>query len=174
MEQIKISKAGTADVETVRAIGRETFFESFAKDNTEADMKKYLDENFSAEKIAAELGHPGSIFYVVWDGQKPVGYLKVNTEQAQTDLQEKDSLEIERIYILRAYQGKKVGQLLYEKALEVALDLHKTSIWLGVWEQNSRAIKFYFNNGFRAFDKHVFKVGEDEQMDFLMRKRLEV
>jgi len=101
-----------------------------------------------------------------------IGYLKVNAAQAQTDLHEEHSLEIERIYVLNAYHGKKVGQLLYDKALEVASHLAKTSVWLGVWEKNPRAIRFYEKNGFEAFGTHGFKMGDDEQNDILMRMHL--
>jgi ribosomal protein S18 acetylase RimI-like enzyme len=173
MEHIKISKASIDDIETIQYIGRQTFFETFAQSNTDSDMKKYLDDNFNEQKMSAEVNHLDSLFYVAWEDQSPIGYLKVNTGQAQTELQDESSLEIERIYVLSAYHGKKVGQLLYEKAMEIAKLLKKSSIWLGVWEENPRAIKFYSKNGFVAFDKHIFKMGDDEQIDIMMRKILE-
>jgi ribosomal protein S18 acetylase RimI-like enzyme len=79
-------------------------------------------------------------------------------------------LEIERIYVLGQYQSKKVGQLLFEKAIETAKQLSASYIWLGVWEENSRAISFYKRNGFEVFDKHVFKLGEEEQTDLMMKR----
>lgn len=173
MESIKISKASIEALATLQQIGKATFFETFAESNSEADMKKYLDENFSTEKLTAEVNHPDSQFFVAWEGQSPIGYLKVNTGLAQTELQQDEStLEIERIYVLSAYHGKKVGQLLYEKALEVAGLLKKSSIWLGVWEKNPRAIKFYTKNGFVPFGQHLFKMGDDEQTDIMMKKKL--
>lgn len=173
MESIKISKASIEALATLQQIGKATFFETFAESNSEADMKKYLDENFSTEKLTAEVNHPDSQFFVAWEGQSPIGYLKVNTGMAQTELQQDEStLEIERIYVLSAYHGKKVGQLLYEKALEVAGLLKKSSIWLGVWEKNPRAIKFYTKNGFVPFGQHLFKMGDDEQTDIMMKKKL--
>ncbi|NQX40983.1 Ribosomal protein S18 acetylase RimI [Pedobacter steynii] len=172
MENIKISKASIEAVETLQEIGRATFFETFATSNTGADMKKYLDEHFSREQLITELNHPDSRFYIAWEDQSPIGYLKVNTAQAQTELQDENSLEIERIYVLSAYHGKKVGQQLYEKALEVAGLLKKSSVWLGVWEENPRAIKFYTKNGFVPFGQHIFKMGDDEQTDIMMRREL--
>lgn len=173
MESIKISKASIEALATLQQIGKATFFETFAESNSEADMKKYLDENFSTEKLTAEVNHPDSQFFVAWEGQSPIGYLKLNTGLAQTELQQDEStLEIERIYVLSAYHGKKVGQLLYEKALEVAGLLKKSSIWLGVWEENPRAIKFYTKNGFVPFGQHLFKMGDDEQTDIMMKKKL--
>ncbi|TWF42885.1 spermine/spermidine N-acetyltransferase [Chitinophaga polysaccharea] len=172
MEQIVIQKASLGDMATIQGIGRQTFFETFAHGNTGDDMDKYLDEHFSEVKIKAELSHPESLFFIAREGIEAVGYLKLNTGQAQTELQEKEGIEIERIYVKSAYHGKKVGQLLYDRALEIAQLQGKSYLWLGVWEENPRAIRFYEKNGFVVFDKHIFKVGNDEQTDLMMKKEL--
>lgn len=172
MERITVSKALTSDVKTLQTIGKQTFFETFAADNTEEDMEKYLEKNFTVEKITKELNNPESTFFIAWQDTDAIGYLKLNTGAAQTELQDDTALEIERIYVKSDYHGKKIGQILYDKALETANAQHKKSIWLGVWEENLRAIKFYEKNGFVAFDKHIFKMGDDEQTDIMMRKTL--
>lgn len=172
MNTIQVRKATIEDLPTVQHIGRETFFETFSDSNTEDDMNKYLEESFNDDKIAAELSNPDSLFYIGWEDESPVGYLKVNTGMAQTEQQDKNALEIERIYVKSSHHGKKVGQLLYEKALEVARQQHNSYLWLGVWEKNLRAIRFYEKNGFLAFDKHIFKMGNDEQIDIMMKKDL--
>lgn len=169
---IVVSKTSLEDLKAVQLIARETFFETFAEFNTEADMNKYLNENFSDEKIGAELSNPDSLFFIAWEDERAIGYLKVNSGLAQTELQDQSSLEIERIYVKNTYHGKKVGQLLYEKALEIARLQNKSYLWLGVWEENPKAIRFYEKNGFVAFDKHIFKFGEDEQTDVMMKKVL--
>lgn len=172
MEQLMIHKASLEDMATIQETGRQTFFETFAQGNTGEDMDKYLEEHFSEAKITAELNHPESLFFIAREGTEAVGYLKLNTGQAQTELQEQEGMEIERIYVKSAYHGKKVGQLLYEKALEIAKLQGKSYLWLGVWEENPRAIRFYEKNGFVVFDKHIFKVGNDEQTDLMMKKML--
>lgn len=170
---ISIRLAEFSDLKTLQEISKLTFQEAFADSNTAEDMHQYLTTNFSLDKLTNELSEAGSRFFIALDGLRAVGYLKVNAGIAQTDLKETDSLEIERIYVLNAYYGKKVGQLLYEKAVEVAEESGKTSIWLGVWEENPRAIRFYEKNGFVAFGSHVFKMGSDEQTDILMRMFLD-
>ncbi len=172
MEQIVIKEAGLQDVKTLAAIGRETFSETFAGSNTAGDMQKYLDTNFTEGKITAEVTNPDSLFFIVWADNEPVGYLKLNTGSAQTELQDNDGLEIERIYVKSAYHGKKAGQALYQKAEEVARAKSRLFIWLGVWEENPKAIRFYEKNGFMAFGSHIFKMGEDEQTDIMMKKQL--
>lgn len=172
MEHIKITGASPEDIQTLLTLGRETFYETFAESNTEEDMQKYLTDNFTEEKFHAELNNPDSLFYIAWEGHTAIGYVKVNEGNAQTELRDTDTLEIERIYVMNAWQGKKVGQLLYDKAVEIAREKGKSAIWLGVWEENPRAIRFYEKNGFVAFGKHTFMLGNDEQTDIMMRKEL--
>lgn len=169
---INIRKVGFRDVDVLQCIARDTFFEAFADSNSEEDMQHYLDVNFSPDKLSAELAEISSQFFIAFDGEAAVGYLKVNSGEAQTDLHEDHSLEIERIYVMSAYHGKKVGQLLYEQAMEVAVHLGKSSVWLGVWEHNLKAIRFYEKNGFVPFSTHIFKMGNDEQTDIMMRKQI--
>ena len=101
-----------------------------------------------------------------------IGYLKINVGQAQTELKDEQALEIERIYVLQQYHGKKVGQLLFEKAIAMAHQMSKSYVWLGVWEENRRALQFYKKNGFIEFDQHIFKLGDDEQTDIMMKLQL--
>lgn len=173
MSSIIINKASAEDVEIIQSLGIQTFSETFAEDNTEEAMKKYLEESFNTEKLKSDLNNPDSHFYIAWEEDNPVGYLKVNTGNAQTELQDDKSLEIERIYVKKSHHGKKVGQLLYDQALEIAQQLKKSYLWLGVWEENLRALQFYRKNGFVEFDKHIFRLGEEEQTDLMMKKMLD-
>lgn len=99
-----------------------------------------------------------------------MGYLKLNTAHAQTEPQAADALEIERIYVLSSYHGGGVGQALYHHAMSVAEDRKASYVWLGVWEHNHRALRFYEKNGFIAFGTHIFQLGNDQQTDILMKK----
>jgi len=158
------------DIDLLQSIAQQTFIEAFSEANTAANMVKYMAEKFSKETLLAELSNQGSEFYFARLDNRVIGYLKINSEQAQTELQHEHALEIERIYVLQEFHGKKVGQLLYEKALDIAKLKNVGFIWLGVWEENLRAISFYQKNGFVAFDKHIFKLGDDEQTDIMMKK----
>jgi len=172
MENIEIKKVTDNDMEQLQKIGRQTFFETFSASNTKENMAKYLDEGFSREKLTAELGNETSEFYFALFDDEVIGYLKFNFGQSQTELQDNKALEIERIYVLQDYHGKKVGQVLYEKAMQVAHQKNAHYVWLGVWEENPRAIRFYQKNGFVEFDKHIFRLGDDEQTDIMMKKKL--
>lgn len=175
MGAIEIKKITVEDIDELQKIGKQTFLETFAAQNSEEDMKKYLDEAFSVQKITDELLDPNSEFYfaTLISTDEIIGYLKLNFGNAQTELKDQKALEIERIYVLNQFHGKKVGQLLYEKAIQVAKQKETDYVWLGVWEENHKAINFYEKNGFVAFDKHIFKLGEDEQTDIMMKLKLE-
>ena len=172
MDKIDIVRVTPDDIEQLQKIGRQTFSETFCAGNTEENMRKYLDEGFSFEKLTAELSDDNAEFYFAKLDSIVIGYLKLNTGQSQTELKEEKALEIERIYVLKEFHGKKVGQLLYEKAIQVAKQHNADYVWLGVWEENPRAIHFYKKNGFVEFDKHIFKLGEDEQTDIMMKLQL--
>ncbi|PSL25612.1 GNAT family N-acetyltransferase [Dyadobacter jiangsuensis] len=169
---IQLRQATINDLETVRQIGIDTFYESFASVNTEENMADYLKTGFSMEKVASELGNADSEFHLAYDGDQLIGYLKVNHGPAQSELKDDTALEIERIYVLRAWQGLKVGQLFYNKAIDIARERGYAYVWLGVWEENENAIGFYKRNGFVEFDKHLFTLGDDIQTDIMMRKEL--
>jgi ribosomal protein S18 acetylase RimI-like enzyme len=172
MEEIVIKQATLDDVALLQQIGRQTFFETFAPHNSEVNMTKYLQERFALDRLTAELANPLSEFYCAWLNGRVIGYLKLNSGTAQTESQGDDAMEIERIYVLHEFHGKKVGQLLYEKVMEAAHAKQVHYVWLGVWEENVRAKRFYEKNGFVQFDTHIFRLGDDEQTDLLMKKTL--
>ena len=172
MNNIQIKRISVIDVEDLQIISKQTFFETFANENSESDMKNYLNENLSLDTLKKELFNTKSEFYVLSFNEKIIGYLKLNFGEAQTELKNNTSLEIERIYVLKEFHGQNMGQLLYNKALEIATKLSIKEIWLGVWEKNKRAISFYKKNGFIEFDTHIFKLGNDEQIDIMMKLTL--
>ena len=169
---IDIKRVTTNDVEQLQEISRTTFYETFSAVNKEENIQQYLAERFSLEKLKAELSNPLSHFYFAIQDNTAIGYLKLNFGQAQTELQDDRAMEIERIYVRGSFHGKKIGQLLYQKSIEVAKEVNAGYIWLGVWESNARAISFYKKNGFMEFDRHIFKLGNDEQTDIMMKLEL--
>lgn len=172
MNRVDIKKAALIDVEQLQQIGMLTFSETFSSSNTEENMKTYLADGFSIETLTEELNNENSEFYFALAENEVVGYLKINFGQSQTELKDNTALEIERIYVLKEFHGKKVGQVLYETAIGIAKQKNADYVWLGVWEDNPRAIGFYKKNGFVEFDKHIFKLGDDEQTDIMMKLKL--
>ncbi len=173
MKNIEIEKVTLNEIEKLQKIGRQTFLETFSESNSEENMKSYLEEGFSREKLTTELNDKNSEFYFAKIENEVIGYLKLNFGESQTELKDNKSLEIERIYVPKEFHGKSVGQILYDKAIQVAKQKNAEYVWLGVWEENPRAISFYKKNGFVEFDKHIFRLGDDEQTDIMMKLKLQ-
>lgn len=168
LETIYLKQIFLPQLAELQKIGRQTFSEAFAESNTEENLKTYLEESFNTDQLQKELSDPNSQFFMAYDQERAIGYLKINTGPAQTETKLQNSLEIQRIYVLKDYFGKAIGQLLFNKAIQIAKEQKADAIWLGVWEKNLRAIQFYKKNGFVEFDKHVFHLGDDPQTDLLM------
>lgn len=169
---MQIRKLNITDLENLQKLSIKTFRETFEEVNTEEDMQKYLAENLSLEKLKSELENPNSEFYFVENENEVLGYLKINFGDAQTENQGNEALEIERIYVLKEFFSLKIGQILFEKSVEIAKEKSMKFIWLGVWEENKRAIRFYEKNGFEIFGKHDFVLGTDVQTDLLMKLKI--
>ena len=172
MTDIVVKRVTLNDIDQLQKIGRQTFYETFSAANSEENMSKYLDEEFSIEKLTTELKDNNSEFYFATLDDDVIGYLKLNFGQSQTEIKDDKAIEIERIYVLRSFHGKSVGQILYDRAMHIARRENADFVWLGVWEENPRAINFYKKNGFVEFHKHVFKLGNDEQTDIMMKLQL--
>lgn len=169
MSIIEIVPIGTNEATMLQNISKQTFFETFAPHNAPENMESYMATGFELPKLENELKCTQSFFYFAkWEGQI-AGYLKLNIDAAQTELKDPAALEIERIYVLQAYQANKIGQSLFTKALEIAKEKSKQYVWLGVWEKNEKAIGFYKKNGFQIFDQHEFVLGSEVQIDIMMR-----
>lgn len=160
------------DVDQLLQISRTTFIEAFAWGNTDANLQHYLKHNLSITKFTEELKNQESEFYFSKTNNRISGYSKINFATAQNELPTSNSMEIERIYVLKEYYGTGIAQILFDKAIERATKNNAEFVWLGVWEKNLRAIQFYKKNGFIEFDRHIFQLGDDAQIDIMMRKNL--
>ncbi len=152
---------------SLQSISRETFLETFSAQNSAEDMRLYLENDLSIDKLQSELNDVESEFYFAILNNKITAYLKIKFRTNQ----EKFSIEIERIYVLQAFQGMKIGQALLDKAIQIAQQKKIEIIWLGVWEKNLKAINFYRKNGFSPYGEHFFKLGNDLQTDILMSRK---
>jgi len=165
---LEIKRVQLDHANLLQDVAKKTFLETFSEQNNLNDMANYVEQNFSIDKLKKEIQDSGSIFYFAFIKDSLAGYLKVNFDSAQTEDQS-DAMEVERIYLLKKYQGKGIGLSLLEKAISLAKQRKKKYVWLGVWEENRQAISFYKKNGFLPFGSHIFTIGTDEQTDIMMR-----
>lgn len=169
---IMMKKCTIEDLRVLQEISYETFKDTFGDLNTPENMKSYLERAFHLEKLEQELTNAGSAFFFIYSNEELAGYLKVNVNEAQSENIADEALEIERIYISRKFQGQGLGKRLINKGIEIAKEQNKKQVWLGVWEKNEGAIKFYKGMGFAQTAAHSFYMGDEKQTDFIMVKTL--
>lgn len=170
--KLSLHKCEVQHLDQLTWISRKTFIDAFEKQNNPHDFETYIKEAFNPEVIKKQLLATNSSFYYIENYGQWVGYLKLNENDAQSDVKDHTAMELERIYVLEKYQGKQIGKWMLEQAIHIARTMQKKYLWLGVWEQNIRAIEFYKRYGFQIFGTHPYFVGKDKQTDWLMRLEL--
>lgn len=165
--QVRLATAG--DAALIATISRETFYDTFAEQNTKADMDLFLETQFSEALLMKEVLAASHIFYLAFDDTGVAGYvfLKQGSDAATGATK---PIELSRLYVRNAFVGKGVGRLLMQTAMAHAEKAGNDIIWLGVWEYNRRAIDFYTAFGYEKFGEHDFVLGKDVQCDWLMKR----
>jgi ribosomal protein S18 acetylase RimI-like enzyme len=155
-------------------LSRQTFVDTFASYNKAEDMQLFLDTQFTREQLMEEPDEPHNYFFIAWEDGEPLGYmrLKLWQSQAYSCLPSAPTLEITRLYATQLAIGKGVGKAMMQFALDFARSKMVKQVWLGVWEHNERAIRFYQKWGFERKGDHPFLLGTDLQTDWLMAKEL--
>lgn len=171
-DKITIHPVELKELAKLRDLALETFVDSFGPHNSPMNMDNYVEKSFSFKQLEKEFNQPDSRFFFARANDAVIGYLKLNSGKSQTDHSLGSALEIERIYVKSDYQNMKVGQFMIDYAISLAKRENFQRIWLGVWDQNERAIKFYTRNNFRICGSHPFFLGLDKQTDILMKLEL--
>ena len=166
---VTYEKCQETELDVLVKISRKTFSDAFAADNKPKDFKEYIDAAFCKQKVLGEFQDLNTTFYFVNQNKKTIGYFKLNVGEAQSDLKLAECMELERIYVVKEFQGKGCGEMILNKVKQLATVAGKSFLWLGVWEKNTRAIEFYKRHGFVKFGTHPYYIGSDKQTDWLMR-----
>ena len=169
---IEIRQATLADAELLLDVSAHTFYQAFGPQNTSANMAAYMTSAFTKEQIVEELKDTNSVFFLAFAEGEIAGYSKLRKNVSHPALRQSKAVELHRLYVLKSMIGKKIGKALMETNLQKVRSEGYEVIWLGVWEHNTHAIEFYRKWGFEKFSSHVFKLGDEEQTDYLMKKPL--
>lgn len=167
---LKIEPVKSDELDILVNISCETFYQTFYMQNTKEDMDLFLQSSFNPRKLQVELLQPDNHFFFAKEAGMIAGYLKLST--APFSELDGEVLEISRIYVSKDKLGRGVGKALMEFAISFATQLNKNLVYLGVWEQNKKAINFYKRFGFVEFGQHTFMVGNDAQTDLLFKREL--
>ncbi|AVH75503.1 GNAT family N-acetyltransferase [Weissella koreensis] len=168
----KIKPVYLTDVKSLQQLSRETFAETFGPYNSAENMERYLATAYQLDQLRYEIEDGQSQFFFIYLDEHLAGYLKLNFGDAQSEISDEDSMEIERIYVKQNFHKLALGKNLMQHALNIARQAGKKYVWLGVWENNQRALKFYEGQGFVPFSEHVFDLGSSSQRDLLLKYNL--
>jgi diamine N-acetyltransferase len=171
---IKIRQATPDDAKPLTDLAYTTFWDAFAHHpkNAPDDLNHYMRQAFNLEQIATELEDANNIFLIAEIDDKPAGYAKIILGTTEDGITAERPVELSRLYSHQEFLGQGVGQNLMDACFERSREEGRDVMWLGVWEYNPRAQRFYEKNGFRVVGSHVFQLGEDSQTDLLMQREL--
>ena len=165
--QVSTRRATLADAETLSEISRKTFYDTFTGTCTEDDMQSFLETYFNLEQVQKELSNANDQYHLAFIDGEVAGYTRFMEDYTSFSLMSKwKSLELKRIYIYKKFQGNGIAQVLMNLVLSYALENKYEVIYLGVWEHNKRAQRFYEKYGFvDSGYTHDFPIGGTPQMD---------
>lgn len=174
-EKIIIRQAVPEDTEMLRDLAYTSFWDAFHDHpkNAPDDLDDYMTKAFSSEQIESELSDPNSIFLIAEFEGETAGYARLIMDSTEEGITAERPIELNRLYSHQRFLGKGVGQSLMDACFERAGLEGADVMWLGVWEYNPRAQRFYEKNGFREVGKHTFQLGSDPQTDLLMQMKLD-
>lgn len=174
MNLLTIREALPADAKLLTDLAYTTFWDAFAHHpkNAPDDLNHYMRQAFSLEQISAELADENSIFLIAEIGGEAAGYAKLVVECIEAGIDAARPVELSRLYAHQKHLGQGIGQSLMDACFDRAKQDGHDVMWLGVWEYNPRAQRFYEKNGFRVVGNHVFQLGKDAQTDLLMQREL--
>ena len=178
---IHVRPATVADAAALSRLGAATFRETFERENTPEDMARYLAASFAPERQAAEIADPAGAVLVAEHRDAAggaartelVGYAHLVAGPAPEAVHGPAPLELKRLYVTRAWHGRRVAQALMDAVLDAARARAARTLWLGVWERNPRAAAFYAKYGFARVGEHTFMLGADAQTDWLLARPLD-
>jgi ribosomal protein S18 acetylase RimI-like enzyme len=174
---ISIRPAAIADAASLSRLAAATFRETFEEENTPDDMARYLSAAFTTEQQAAEIAAPTGVVllaehHTASGEPELVGYAHLVSGTPPEAIRGPEPLELKRLYVARAWHGRRVAQALMDAAIAAACARGARTLWLGVWERNPRAVAFYAKYGFARVGEHTFALGADLQTDWLLSRSL--
>ena len=172
MNDVTIRRGTVEDAGLLSELAARTFSETFAADNTPEDLAEYVATSFNIARLTSELEDPASTFLIAEVDGNAAGYARLHDGEPEKCIEGANPVELVRLYVLREWLGRGVGEQLMRACLDAARQAAHKTVWLGVWERNARAQAFYRKWNFRTVGEHVFPLGSDLQRDIVMERAL--
>ncbi|MEP6901676.1 MAG: GNAT family N-acetyltransferase [Actinomycetota bacterium] len=170
--KIKIRQGTAADAKLISVLGTVSFYEAYFEQDDAHDLANYIQESFELEKIRAEIEDTKTTFFIIYSDEKAVGYAKLCEDSKVYCIESENSIELRRIYTIERVYGTGIGESLLKYCLATARARGFEILWLGVWEENIRAQKFYAKHGFTRVGEISFPYGETVGINFVLEKVL--
>ena len=172
---LAIRRATVADAEMLSALAMRTFYDTFTGTCTEEDMGHFLNQYYNAAQITRELADPNDHIYLMMNGEQAAGYIRFGVNEVPFDYNKNlKALELNRLYVDKDYKGKGIGRKLTDLYENYGRDHGYKLLWLGVWEHNYAAQKFYAANGYAYTGvDHPFPIYKTPQTDQWWAKVIE-
>lgn len=168
MENITIRCATDADAKIISVLGAVTFYEAYFEQDTPEDLANYIHESFNPEKIRAEIEDQNSTFFIILQNEHAVGYAKMREGVKYDCIKSENAAELQRIYMVERVYGTGAGEILLNHCLKTAKEKGFETLFLGVWQENPRAVRFYEKHGFRKVGTTTFPYGASVGTNWVM------
>ncbi|MDA1329635.1 MAG: GNAT family N-acetyltransferase [Chloroflexi bacterium] len=170
MSHVEIKFATQNDAKLLSEMGARAFLSAFADQNDPDEIASYVKHNFAFDQIHTEVKDPDSTFLLAYREHQPLAYAKLKQGQSPEVVNVSNPIELERIYVEPTSIGGGIGSELLLACIREAKSRGFEGIWLGVWEKNPQAIRFYERNHFKKVGEHTFMLGSEAQTDILMQR----
>ncbi len=172
MNELHIRTVALDDLNLLSALGVTTCYETYFELDPSKDLADYCAQAFNPEQIRVELEDANSTFLIAeWNG-KAVGYAKLRENNLVECLKDKNAVEVQRIYVLEKMKGRRIGEKLMTRCFEIAREKGYNTLWLGVWEKNTAAQKFYIKLGMSSVGTTDFSDGKSSFINLVMAKNV--
>lgn len=169
-----VEPATLQDAQALRDLSEQTFIDTYAVYNIPENMALHIATKFTLEQIQTELSDTSVQYLLLKKAGQLIGFTKLLKNHAPKELPSENVIEIERFYVDKAFHGQNLGKHLMQSSLDWCKKSGFEKVWLGVWEENARALRFYTKMGFEKIGEHVFVLGTEVQNDYVMALTLKM
>lgn len=158
------------DLANLSKLGRETFVESFGSLYSETDLNHFLESVYPEDVVARELANADLSHQVIDAGDDLVAFIKIGPVHVPAENPKDNDMEIWQIYVRRNFISRGLGTRLIQWACEEFERRQVGDIYVSVFSENKRAIRFYQHHGFEKVGEYGFPVGEQIDLEWIMRR----
>ena len=157
---MKIQPSHISELEELTKLAKTTFLQSHGHCASALEVASYVDENFTVENLEQELNDEENLYHSLYQDGELVGYSKLNLNYPYKAVKQKACAKMERLYLLDKTHGTGLGKAFFDFNVALAQYHKQTGIWLFVWVENYRAIRFYEKQGFQIVGQHDFRISD--------------